>query len=84
MVSDSSSSGHPDFAAIIFDSYSGDSSDTEQPVEMDYSAFAEVLNQSASNPLTSTLDQPLNHQRLSIHLEVSQLEVLEVRNLYIL
>ena len=78
-ASESSGSEHPDFAAIIFDSYSGDSSDTEEPIEVDYSAFAAQLNASAENPLTSTLDQQLN-QSLYIHLEVSQLQVLEARD----
>ena len=33
----------------------GDSSDTEEPIEVDYSAFVAQLNASAENPLTSNL-----------------------------
>ena len=73
MVSSSASSEHPDYHAILFGPNS-DSSDTEEPIEIaDYPAFAAILNQNIEDPLTSTV----NEQSLSIHLQVSQLEVLE-------
>ena len=73
--SSSSDSAVTDYYAILFGDDS-DTSDTEQPIQnVDYSEFDSTLIPiSSQNPLTSTQNQ----QSLSIHLQVSHLEVLSV------